>query len=444
MTISRRSFFAMGTAGAATATSSALAQAGGATLGIDGRELGLKPDAAEDQTEALQRAIDRAAQARLPLILPPGRYRSGKLTLPPHARLHGVRGASRIELLRGATLLGARAADHIDLVGLVLDGSGKSASEKSALLHLVQGQSLRIADCEILNAAGNAVALKRIGGAIGGCTIADAGNTALLALDSQGLTIAGNTVRASGNNGIQVWRSSPGDDGTLVIDNRIEDTRADAGGNGPYGNAINVFRAGNVTVRGNRIRNAAFSAIRGHSASNIQISGNICTGLGEVAIYSEFAFEGAVIANNTVDGAEIGISVTNFDRGGRLAVIQGNLLRNLGLGVPGKGIGIAVEADSAVGGNVIENAPSMGIVAGYGGYLRDVMVSGNILRGTGIAIGVSVTSGAGTILIADNLICAPSVGAVVGMDRTRRVTGDLAREGAGRYSHVTLSGNLLR
>ena len=71
----------------------------------------------------------------------------------------------------------------------------------------------------------------------------------------------------------------------------------------------------NVTVRGNRIRNAAFSAVRGNAASNIQITNNTCTGLGEVAIYAEFGFEGAVIANNTIDGAAIGVAVTNFNRG---------------------------------------------------------------------------------------------------------------------------------
>src|SRR5436309_2887425 len=37
------------------------------------------------------------------------------------------------------------------------------------------------------------------------------------------------------------------------------------GGSGQYGNAVNIFRAGNVIVRGNRIRNAAFSAVRGNT-----------------------------------------------------------------------------------------------------------------------------------------------------------------------------------
>jgi putative cofactor-binding repeat protein len=51
--------------------------------------------------------------------------------------------------------------------------------------------------------------------------------------------------------------------------------------------------------------------------------------LGEVGLYAEFAFEGAVIANNLVDEGATGISVTNFNEGGRLAVVQGNLIRNL-------------------------------------------------------------------------------------------------------------------
>ena len=62
-----------------------------------------------------------------------------------------------------------------------------------------------------------------------------------------------------------------------MVDNRIEDIDNRAGGSGQYGNAINVFRAGNVIVRGNRIRNCAFSAVRGNAASNLQIEGNTIT-----------------------------------------------------------------------------------------------------------------------------------------------------------------------
>jgi uncharacterized secreted repeat protein (TIGR03808 family) len=80
-----------------------------------------------------------------------------------------------------------------------------------------------------------------------------------------------------------------------------------------------------VIVRGNRIRNCDYSAVRGNSASNIQITGNSVSNVREVALYSEFSFEGAVIANNIVDGAAVGVSVCNFNEGGRIAVCKATL-----------------------------------------------------------------------------------------------------------------------
>ena len=256
-------------------------------------------------------------------------------------------------------------------------------------------------------------------------------------------------MRGAGNGGILVHRSQQGDDGTLILDNRIEDIRNVAGGSGQFGNAINVFRAGNVIVRGNRIARAAFSAVRGNAASNIQITGNTATDMGEVAIYSEFGFEGAVIANNTVDGAALGIAVVNFNEGGRLAVVQGNLIRNLKGKRPagtdpndGAGIGIAVEADAAVSGNVIEGAPSIGISVGWGAYMRDVSVTGNVVRNARHGIALSVSSGAGTAVVTGNLIAGAAKGAIVGMDFTRAVT-DLEREPA-RYANLQVSSNRVR
>jgi uncharacterized secreted repeat protein (TIGR03808 family) len=446
MSISRRNFIAASAVGATSTTAAMPAQAAtpNAAFGIDATDLGLKPDAPDEQTMLLQRAIDRAARERTTLILPAGTYRCGELRLPSNAKVQGIRGATRIELTRNTSLFTSNRSDNIDLSGLVIDGGKRRPAEGRALLHLVQGASIRITDCEINNAGRNGISLEKVGGMVSGCTIEDAGDGAVFAIDSTGLVISGNVIRRSGNNGIQVWRSAPGDDGTLVIDNRVEDTRADAGGDGPYGNAISVFRAGNVMVRGNRIDKTAFSAIRGNSANNIQITGNTCTRLGEVAIYSEFSFEGAVIANNTVDGAAAGISVTNFDVGGRLATVTGNLLRNLNVDRPGGGLGIAIAADSVVSGNVIEKAPEIGIAIGYGPYLRDVIVSNNVVRGTGIGIVVSVVQDAGTAMITDNLIAEASNGAIVGMEWDKRVTGDMAKDGVGKYTQLTLSGNRVR
>jgi uncharacterized secreted repeat protein (TIGR03808 family) len=423
--------------------SSALASGTAPTTGIDATQFGVRPGSAADQSGVMQRAIDEAARLRTPLFLPAGTYRAANLMLPAYAKVVGVRGATRIALTFGPSLIGSNRADYIELSGLVLDGGARKLPKDRGLVHLSQGASVRIADCEILNSGGHGIVLEKIGGALRDNTVTGTADAAIHSLDAAGLTISGNVVRGSGNNGIRVWTSTPAYDGTVVSGNVIEDTRADAGGDGPYGNAINVFRAGHVLVQGNRIRNAAFTAVRGNSASNIQIIGNNCSGLGEVAIYSEFSFEGALIAQNVVDGAMNGISVTNFDVGGRLAVVQGNLIRNLVATTlyEGQGVGILADADTAVTGNVIENAPSIGLALGYGPYLRDLVASDNIIRGAGIGIAVSVVPGAGSALIANNLITETKRGAILGMHWHEPVTGDLAREGAARYAQLTVERN---
>jgi len=309
-------------------------------------------------------------------------------------------------------------------------------------------RGLKISDCEIPNAGGTALRLFAVEGEITDTRIADAATAAIHSDDAAGLLIARNTILGAGDNGIQIWRTEAGDDGSIVADNRIENISNRSGGSGQYGNAINVFRAGQVIVRGNRIRDCAFSAVRGNAASNLQIEGNTVTDAREVALYAEFGFEGAMIANNVVDGAAIGVSVTNFNDGGHLAVVEGNLIRNLYPKRPagtdaddGAGIGIAVEADAAVSGNVVENAPFAGITLGYGRYLRDVAATGNLVRRSGIGIAVSVAAGAGTALIANNVISGATRGAIIGMDRKTAVTGDLMKESAARYAMLTLSGN---
>ena len=70
------------------------------TLGRDATQYGVRPGSPDDQTKALQRAIDDAARAHVPLALPPGVYRTGVLRLPSGAQLIGVRGATRLAVQR--------------------------------------------------------------------------------------------------------------------------------------------------------------------------------------------------------------------------------------------------------------------------------------------------------------------------------------------------------
>jgi len=453
MDVSRRHFIGVAAAGAGALamTHSATAAQPVSALGRDATQFGVRPGSPDDQTKALQRAIDEAARTQVPLALPPGVYRTGLLRLPNGAQLVGVRGATRLIFTGGASMFTSEGASSAGLSNLTLDGGGIPLPARRGLVHCVSGRDIRIGDCEIAASGGNGIWLENIAGDVSGNILTKISVTAITSFDAQGLTVTRNTIRDTNDNGIEILRTSIGDDGTLVADNRIEDIKAGPGGSGQYGNAINAFRAANVIVRGNRIKNCDYSAIRGNSASNIQIIGNSITDVREVALYSEFAFEGAVIANNTVDGAALGVSVCNFNEGGRLAVVQGNIIRNLLAKRPigtapddDGGIGIYVEADTSVSGNVIENAPSFGIVAGWGKYLRDVAITGNVIRNAFVGIGISVTPGAGTALVNNNMISETPRGAVVGLDHARPITPDLSTEGAPRFTQAAVGMNAVR
>jgi uncharacterized secreted repeat protein (TIGR03808 family) len=100
-----------------------------------------------------------------------------------------------------------------------------------------------------------------------------------------------------------------------------------------------------------------------------------------------------------------------------------------------------VEADTTVTGNVVENARGAGIIAGWGNFLRDVAITGNVVRQAGIGIGVSVVSGAGSALISSNVITGFRRGAILGMDHARPVTAELAKDGAQPHAHLSIAGN---
>jgi uncharacterized secreted repeat protein (TIGR03808 family) len=90
---------------------------------------------------------------------------------------------------------------------------------------------------------------------------------------------------------------------------------------------------------------------------------------------------------------------------------------------------------------VIENAPSFGIVAGWGRYLRDVALTGNVVRNAAVGIGISVVPGAGTALVNGNMISGSTKGAVVGLDHATPITADLAREATSGFRQIALGHN---
>ncbi|WP_041319237.1 TIGR03808 family TAT-translocated repetitive protein [Hyphomicrobium nitrativorans] len=401
-----------------------------------------------DQTAEVQAAIDKAAERGVPVVLAPGRFQVGALTLRPRSHLIGTPRQSVLQFIGGATFLAAEGAPDVRLEGLVVDGDrlAMDAARATSLIALVDCEAFVLSDVVVREGLLNGIGLTRCSGRVNDCTIAGMSDAGLLSLDARGLDIAHNFVTDCANNGIQVWRSAPGDDATIISGNRIERIAAKGGGTGQNGNGVNVFRAGGVLVANNRITDCAYTAIRGNGADNIQMIGNSCSKAGEVALYAEFAFEGALISGNVVEKAASGISVTNFNEGGRLAVVQGNLIRDLFRReheiVDVRGIGIGIEADTVVSGNVIENAPSAGISAGWGPYLRDVSITGNLIRNAGIGIAVSSDAAGGACLISNNMISRTQNGAIRTMDHAVPHGPDLASADAQPPARIVVSGNV--
>jgi uncharacterized secreted repeat protein (TIGR03808 family) len=393
----------------------------------------LRADDIRDQTVALQAAIDAAAEKGVPLLLPPGKFIVSDLRLRAGTCLLGVGGTTTLVFAGGAAFITADKVDDLLLDGLTLDGAYKAfdAARGDGLLTLSNSKNVQLSGLAIHNSIGTGLSLVECGGRVEGIAITHVLDAGLKSLDSLGLDIRDNHVTECGNNGILVWRSKTGEDGSVVSGNRISKIRNAAGGTGQYGNGINVFRAGSVLVSNNRISDCAYTAVRGNASSNIQIVGNSCERLGEVALYAEFGFQGALIANNVVDTAASGISVTNFNDGGRLAVVQGNLIRNLFRREQEpedkRGEGIGVEADAIVTGNTIENAPTVGIQIGWGTYMRDVAVTSNVIRNARVGISVTNAADAGKCLISNNLIAAAKDGAIRQMTLGVMTGADLAR-----------------
>ena len=421
---------------------------GGLRGSIDATHEGLVPGAAVDQGLVLTRALATAAERGYPLFLPAGRYEVSQVELPSRISIIGVPGQTRLAFSGGPFLLRGRGAETVRIEGIAFVGEGHPFGDSiGGLIDAESVDDLVIEDCAFAGSSADAVALRDCGGRVERSRFDSARAAGIHLIQSRGMIVADNVVEGCGDTGILVSRYEEGADNSIVRNNRVSATRADSGGTGQNGNGINLDKANGVIIAGNRVDGSAFSAIRCFSSDNVTVIGNIATRSGEVGIFVEFAFEGAIVTDNIVDGAVGGISFANFmEHGGRLGICSGNIVRNIVSGpryedgVPQIGIGIGAEADMAITGNAIDNAV-WGMQLGWGPYLRNISATGNTIRQTQIGIAVSVAEGAGATLIADNLIADTTEGAIVGMRWEERATDDLLAGGADAFPHLTLSGN---
>lgn len=455
-TLSRRSLLAGTAALGALLPARALAQADAAKARgyLHGADFGLVSNngaegddpAGYDQTAKMQQAIDAAANDGVPLLLAGGYYAIGNVELPSSLTIVGTRGSTNLLAIGQAPIFRAMQKSAITLRDLTFDGVGMGAGEDNpGLLTFIGCESVELDGAHIQGGIGSGIYLDRTSARLENLLIHGFGENGIFATDSYDLVISHNRVFNCGNGGILVEAREPGGhDGTIVSGNDIYDIRADSGGNGQYGNGISIRRANAVTVTGNRMRNCAFSAVRLNATNDTIVADNTCLESGEVAILSAFEFSGSVIADNIVDGAARGISITNFYAGGRLATCSGNIVRNIyarsDANPDTMPAGILAEADAVISGNVVDTVPGVGIGAGWGPALRDVTITDNLVRDAAVGIGVSVADGAGKAVVTNNRIAGATRAAIAGLAFEDTVSDDLTREAA-QFPNVTLSGN---
>jgi len=394
----------------------------------------LDPTSDADQSGALQSAL-HAASTTGRLSLPAGRFRVSGLRIPGNLLVEGVPGATW--LIGMGSMIGAISAQS-NIVLRDIGFVGDSGSD--ALFGIEASEAVTLERCLFRDNSGVGLGVRSSAANIQNCGFAGHGDAAIHAMDNKGLLISGNRITRCGNAGIRVWRSEQGVDGSIVTNNIISSIDWRGGGNGQNGNGINVYLADEVVVSGNHIADCAFTAVRLNTTRNSVVSNNQCRNSGEVAIFSEFGFSGSIIAQNLVDGAATGISITNLDVGGSLAVCTGNIVRNIFPSskvnpdtIP---IGIFAEADTAITSNVVENVPGVAIGAGWGPYLRNVAVSGNVVRNSTIGIGISIADGAGAVSVSGNQVDSTE-NAIVGMRWTEIAEPDLSAV-IDRYPQVSI------
>lgn len=301
------------------------------------------------------------------------------------------------QIINGSGVAGLIRFDGPNATDFVISGCNVSNSTKAGIVAVSQARG-RITD-------------NRIGNCLNG----------IYTVDCQVL-IKDNSLSTMNDNGILVWNSSLGGNGSLVANNTINWVGNTSGGTGQYGNGILVYRAGNVKISENTIFNTKYSAIRLNAASNCHVVNNYCWNLREAAIFIEAPgagenLGGGIISGNNIHTAGLGIAVANSGLYGDgitdRCVVSNNNLYNMidniidDPGIPAShttGRGITVENNSIVTNNVIENTAGAAIGLGVNDAAKSIMATGNLINDCPMGIGYSANGSSSSILVSSNII----------------------------------------
>ena len=115
------------------------------TIDISG--YGVAPDRTGDQSRAISRLFNEAAEKGMPVFLPAGDYRISGIALPDMLWVSGVPGRTRLIHTGGGRFLTGEGLSKLTLSDLVFDGGGKSLGEEAGGLINLRG----VADLTIDN-----------------------------------------------------------------------------------------------------------------------------------------------------------------------------------------------------------------------------------------------------------------------------------------------------
>lgn len=424
-------------------------------------DYGMVPNTGTDQTANFQSAINAAQSQEMPLYVPKGVYHITTVSITQPVEIYSSAGAATILGYNQGPIIdvspsGAAPFGPVHIFGLLINGENQAfpgAIGDPALIKCSQVNYLTIERCILRNSSYHGIYLSECDGRLFQNSVEGSAETGIHSIDAggDGVIIEGNKVRWSGNNGIQVFRSSIGGDSSIITMNTIGNTSANSGGTGPNGNAITVFRANYVTVSENKIFSSAFSAIRLNSSGGSQVLGNQSWSCQETAIWVEApgegdVYQGGVVANNVVDVCGNGIAVTNVNNGGRRVVVSGNQVTNAtnntityeGGSYQTWGRGIEGDGDALIVGNQIENTDDYGIFlfpTNIGGGLGPIdiitMAEANMLKNCTGGIGFYKDDATyGRLLIGGNVVynysSASKYGAIVPVSYNAS-TGEVTR-----------------
>ncbi len=391
---------------------------------------------------SLQTVFDLARTQGLPVFLQPGVYANGPLTVLSSngsgkpLQVEAVPGTATIRFTGGGTPLRIEGVTPVKFEGVKFDGQNIALPDyftsRPAFIAIKSTTDVYFEDCQIVNSPGIAIYAYQAQTRIQGCYVGS--HSIGLFSDDSRVFVRRNSFAALTNNGVVIWRNTIGGDSSEIVGNTINGVDTVSGGTGQNGNGVLVFQASGVTIADNRIFNTKYSGVRCNGGGQAVIEGNSIWNARETGVFIEapgagIDLHGAIVSNNHIDTTATGVAVANSglysDGLAHSVVIEGNRISNLSLTTisdPGYyppqvgGVGVTVETDCVVSGNLIDQAQAIGIQVGTNNATKDICVTGNLVRSSVIGIGVSylaIGGSVGEVVVSGNIVRGATNGAIV-------------------------------